>query len=625
MRFRKYLERNKYPPYESRYLDFNLLYSLIKPNLTQEEESNFRKTFESQFNDVFSFVQFKYEDLQANLNSIEAYIQEKRGASDLEILQEELYAFAEFIRVNIEGFKIIIQKHDKKSGFSINSLYKKIFDKKLEDIEDLNRIIYNVSRLKLKTIKIGESKENNLCFVRKTTKYWVHPENLYALKLKIVKNLPIYVFNGEPKPNATPYSGWDPRLHDTCVSSVYLDNVDFELYKERIFKNQGSEAIRIRWYGEKIPKTVFIERKKHQDKWTGFSSMKLRFKIDEKYVVDFLNGKNVWEHVKLLNGSDVFDLYKEIQTAIVTKKLRPIVRTFYKRTAFQLPNDSTVRLSLDTNLVMIKECSDEEFEKNEFPLERWRREDAECEWPFKNLKKSEIVRFPYAVLEVKTQGVDDTKPQWIQEITNSSYVENVHKYSKFMHGCAVLYRSIDVIPYWLPQMATDIRKDSFRHIKEAKTMINNRLVSAEGEPENLESADLSPIDDHGKRIAMPIRVEPKVFFANERTFLKWVQFSIFLGGLGTAILGLGEHESVWCGSILMAVSVLFILYALYIYIWRIEKIRIRFPGPYDDLVGPTVLVGIFMIALLASIFFKFPRILENLEENSGKEGNNEVN
>lgn len=614
MRFKKFLERNKYAPYADKYLDFNLLYSLIKPDFSQEEESNFIKAFDNNFNDVFNFVQFKYEDLQTKLNAIEEYIYEKKGSKDLEVLQEELYAFAEFIRVNIEGFKTIIQKHDKKSGFSIMTKYKKTFEKKLDEIEGLNRIIYNVSRLKLKTIKIGSSKDDGLCFVRKTNKYWVHPENLYALKLKIVKNLPIYVFNTGSKPNSTPFSAWDYRLHDTCVSSVYLDNVDFGMYQERLFKNQGSEAIRIRWYGEKIPQTVFIERKKHQDKWTGFSSMKLRFKIDEKYVVDFLNGKNVWENVKLLNGNEVFDLYKEIQTTVVSKKLRPIVRTFYKRTAFQLPNDSSVRLSLDTNLVMIRECSESEFEKNEFPLTSWRREDAVCDWPFKNLKKSEIVRFPYAVLEVKTQGIDETKPKWIQDIIDSSYVEQVHKYSKFMHGCAVLFKSIETIPYWLPQMATDIRKDPFRHVKDSKMMINNSLVSVSGEPENFESADLSPNADHGKRIAMPIRVEPKVFFANERTFLKWVQFSIFLGGIGTAILGLGENAAVWCGAVLMLVSIFFILYALYIYNWRIQKIRIRFPGPYDDLTGPTALVGFFMVALLTSIFFKFPSILENLED-----------
>lgn len=48
-------------------------------------------------------------------------------------------------------------------------------------------------------------------------------------------------------------------------------------------------------------------------------------------------------------------LFGEIQQQIDTKQLRPMVRTQYLRTAFQIPFDSTVRVSLDTNLTMIKE------------------------------------------------------------------------------------------------------------------------------------------------------------------------------------------------------------------------------------------------------------------------------
>jgi hypothetical protein len=52
-------------------------------------------------------------------------------------------------------------------------------------------------------------------------------------------------------------------------------------------------------------------------------------------------------------------LFAEIQQQIDTKQLRPMVRTQYTRTAFQIPFDSTVRISLDTNLTMIKENPDD--------------------------------------------------------------------------------------------------------------------------------------------------------------------------------------------------------------------------------------------------------------------------
>ena len=45
----------------------------------------------------------------------------------------------------------------------------------------------------------------------------------------------------------------------------------------------------------------------------------------------------------------------ETQKVVDAKQLRPMIRTQYMRTAFQIPFDSTVRVSLDTNLCMIKE------------------------------------------------------------------------------------------------------------------------------------------------------------------------------------------------------------------------------------------------------------------------------
>lgn len=63
----------------------------------------------------------------------------------------------------------------------------------------------------------------------------------------------------------------------------------------------------------------------------------------------FLQGKSEAE----IERFGVF--YTEAQKVVDSKQLRPAIRTQYMRTAFQIPFDSTVRVSLDTNLVMIKE------------------------------------------------------------------------------------------------------------------------------------------------------------------------------------------------------------------------------------------------------------------------------
>ena len=49
------------------------------------------------------------------------------------------------------------------------------------------------------------------------------------------------------------------------------------------------------------------------------------------------------------------ELFRDWREAIDNKGIGPLVRTQCRRTAFQVPNDSTVRLSLDTELKMFAE------------------------------------------------------------------------------------------------------------------------------------------------------------------------------------------------------------------------------------------------------------------------------
>ena len=82
----------------------------------------------------------------------------------------------------------------------------------------------------------------------------------------------------------------------------------------------------------------------------------------------------------------------EICQAINSKQLIPTMRSQYMRTAFQIPFDATVRISLDTNLTMVYE-RDEGVENRD----RWYRD------PSVQIPGTEITRFPHAVLEVKLQ------------------------------------------------------------------------------------------------------------------------------------------------------------------------------------------------------------------------------
>ncbi|OXC66367.1 vacuolar transporter chaperone 1 [Cryptococcus neoformans] len=89
-----------------------------------------------------------------------------------------------------------------------------------------------------------------------------------------------------------------------------------------------------------------------------------------------------------------------------------------------------------------------------------------------------------------------------------------------------------------------------------------------------------------KRIALPVRVEPKVFFANERTFLSWLHFAVVLGGLAVGLLNFGDKVGKISAAMYTIIAMGVMLYALVIYQMRARAIRLRTGAPYDDRLGP---------------------------------------
>ena len=138
-------------------------------------------------------------------------------------------------------------------------------------------------------------------------------------------------------------------------------------------------------------------------------------------------------------------LVREMIQVVQSKQLVPTMRTQYMRTAFQIPFDATVRISLDTNLCLISERG-----YDTQGGAKWFRD------PDKSLKDNEITRFPHAVLEVKTElgGANTEPPQWVVDLQNSGMLYEVHKFSKFIHGCATLLPEyVRSVPYWVDDVS----------------------------------------------------------------------------------------------------------------------------------------------------------------------------
>jgi SPX domain protein involved in polyphosphate accumulation len=102
------------------------------------------------------------------------------------------------------------------------------------------------------------------------------------------------------------------------------------------------------------------------------------------------------------------------------------MRSFYNRTAFQLPGDARVRISLDTELTMVRE---DNWDNKQRAGDNWRRTDIGIDFPFDQLVPEDKEIFKYGVLEVKLQTqFGQQPPQWVQDLVQSHLVEAVPKF-----------------------------------------------------------------------------------------------------------------------------------------------------------------------------------------------------
>ncbi|KAH8165203.1 hypothetical protein CIB48_g3055 [Xylaria polymorpha] len=648
---------------------------------------------------------------------------------DLSDIIADVHDLAKYVQLNYTGFYKIIKKHDKLTSWYLRPAFDAALKKKPFYNEDFDAEVvklsnmYNHVRTRGNPVK-GDSAAGGSqgSFVRQTTKYWVHPDNVTELKLIILKHLPVLVFNASK----------EFETADSAITSIYYDNPDrWDLYEGRLKKTEGAEAIRLRWYGGMQNDTIFVERKTHREDWTGEKSVKARFSMKEKNVNAYMRGdllptalfekarKDRKKSEKAIAEDE--SLAREIQYSVLKNGYRPVCRSFYNRTAFQLPADARVRISLDTELTMVREDNLDGVKRSG---DNWRRMDIGIDWPFSQLPPSDVLRFPYAVLEVKLQTQHGQEPpEWVRQLISSHLVEAVPKFSKFIHGTASLFPNrINLLPYWMPQMDVDIRKpvthsfgiqrpdnsvsgttsdyeeddSDVEDLPESATTSTGHnglsggarsvvLGDIEGQTTSdptpdagyplYDSDDESDEEDQieearrtggwtyistlthsyanragrgalqvlktitpkprsttvprsnrnqmffgnqeiqnkkfkapkGKKIYVPVRVEPKVYFAAERTFLGWLEFSIYIGAIAATLLNFGEKPTriaFVTAGVFTLLAVLALCYSVGIYLYRSEGIRQRRVIKYYDKIGPTVMCSALFIGVALNFAFE---------------------
>ena len=584
MKFGQHLTQSLHAPWKEYYIHYDMLKNKIKKMtlhlpILDTDEADFINTLDSEISQMISFQEAHYKRITLDITNIRA----SPNSDKLNQTSNEVHQLAQFTRLNYTALMKILKKHDKHTTYVLKQMYMIKLKSMPFHMQNYDDLIYQLSelyaKLNFKEDRLNAQQDKNTQFLRSTTKYWVHPEHVMEVKLRILKHLPVLIFNRD--------------AHNPAITSIYFDNKEMELYKGRIEKNENAQAVRLRWYGDLDQQEIFVERKTHKEDWTGESSVKERFPLKEKYVNPYLDGSYNYDtqleklKERGLKNNDELDKMKEladqVQGTIKEKHLQPVMRTFYNRTAFQLPNDASVRISLDTELTMIRE---DNFDNIDRTNNNWRRMDIGIDHPFPQIKK-DVHLFQYAVLEVKLQTtVGNEIPEWVNDLINSHLVEAVPKFSKFIHGCATLLeKHVTLLPFWLPQMDKDILKPVVQLQQPTQQLQQAIEMPSDDESEDFEQTPIQqsqklkiktfirrlfnkptevepllprigfpPTHNQNKRIAVPVRVEPKVFFANERTFLSWLHFVTVLGGLSVGLLNFGDGVGRTSGIIFTIVA-----------------------------------------------------------------------
>ena len=529
-----------------------------------------------------------------------------------------------------------------------------------------------------------------------TSVVWIHPDNLLEAKTYILRHLPVLVYS-QHSSNQT-----DTPQADPSITSLYFDNSQFSLYSQKLDQKVDASSVRVRWYGQLADKPELVLEQKIT--YADGPSEEKRFPIKDKFIQPFIEGKYKMEKtVQKLERqgqpaktvADYQGAVDHLQSFIKENDIKPVLRANYTRTAFQKPLDDRVRISIDTNLVFIRE---DELDPNR-PCRQpnsWHRTDIDngrMEYPFANLNQGEVSRFPFAVLDIKVNDSGGKKtPQWIEDLMASHLIHKAPQFSKFVHGVASLFEDyVNRLPFWLSDLETDIRKDpqtAFEEEEQAKAQraeddaivgslkgsgsyrrgsyrpaisspvaksylgeraakdiaAKSRAMSdaagpskngGEGSEESggptmsygtlpslfpsfslsryaqsrRQQAALPPgvtkprqlIKDSG-----PLQVEPKVWLANERTFLRWQHICILLGALAVSLYTAAGQDTIaeYMGIAYIAIAIFAGAWGYYMHMIRRNMIVARSGKDFDNIFGPLVISVALMVALILNFVFK---------------------
>lgn len=766
MRFGKTLKNSIHPPWKDHYIEYNKLKNLLREHDTdrtsdgeggslwteEDEEAFVQELINVQMDKVNSFQVETYKQLRDRTSECEAKLEPlvvkedtagdaakdsspsesplgrseegKRAIAaevqdQLDKITRDVNELKKFSRTNFTGFLKAAKKHDRKRGarYKVRPLLQVRLSQLPFNTEDYSPLLYRLSTMysfvrQILTPDQKEGTEPDAGFDQgdyTSYSFWVHVDNILEVKTHILRRLPVLVYNSQYSKELDLIPG------DPTMNSLYFDNPKFDLYSQKVSRAPEAGSLRLRWTGNlKDKPEIYLEKKMITD---NDRSREVRIQIKEKYIQPFLRGeykleKTIQKMESKGNGESTAAVetlkkkVEEIQSFVRENDLQPVLRANYNRTAFQIPGNDKIRVSLDTDLALIREDSLDVNRPCREPAD-WHRkdiDDSQMEFPFSSIRTGEITRFPHALLDIKIRGKLGRNMEWVSDLMSSHLVKPEPRFSKFVHGVAQLFEdNVNSFPFWLSELDTDIHRDPETAFQEEQEKIAKRaedefavgsflggpqkaspappsmgspaarittfesrpsvgsralsveqaingrdiVTTAQQEPaagpssreegtstrpgfssilpslstsryaralrERQRSEALPPgvrhpgtwIKDTG-----PVRVEAKVWLANQRTFIKWQHIAVLLGSLALGLYNAAGVDN----NIARTVAIIYICFAIFAGVWgwgmyihRSRLIRERSGKDFDNVFGPLVVCFGLAVALVLNFGFKvFP-------------------
>jgi SPX domain protein involved in polyphosphate accumulation/uncharacterized membrane protein YidH (DUF202 family) len=383
-------------------------------------------------------------------------------------------------------------------------------------------------------------------------------------------------------------------------------------------------------------------------------------KLTAAQVVDAMIAQG---HIKASKGEEQKDLANFIQNMIVTMKLKPWIRTVYHRTAFQRSDSNEVRVSFDLPLILHPEPANwdgknwmdlfkgnnsnakpfgygvlEVKTSDEPPL--WVQELLATGWlilveKFSKFQhatatfhNSAVRVIPYWIGSDIVKTLDEQQPENTSSLLIKSNQRRSDAFVDFMPISAMASLNAPTTPplcnrsdarsaataspvgdLYAPLLSLNHEESSSPKVSRPMSIrstfadvMRSPTVKHKGvEWPIVPIVQQAPPPNRGTNLTR-MRVEPKVFFANERTFLKWMFAVVILISVSMTVMSISSRALPY-GATLLVTACILIMYALGLYRWRLHKILNREGTRLDDRIGPFLIA--FCLLAAAAVVFTF--------------------